>query len=390
MRRWSTVINSAGCSATTCASCGLPPPSGEEQRLFLEEFAYRVARPSLRGYGAFYNQPPAPPYPASAAEKKERLDYASRYGVDPRRLVAKGQPTWSLFFHMTDPGEIWLLHLSFVFVAFLFTIGFCTRLTSALTWFAYLNYVHRNPAMLFGVDVMTNIVLIYMMIGPSGAALSVDRLIARWWSHNKLAVLNRWRGLWGKPALGEGDIQPARYTAEPQPMISANLAIRLLQVHVCIIYFVSGIAKLMGRMWWNGTAVWGTLANFEMAPMHYDIYNVVLRFLSHNELVFSMFLAAATYFTLAFEIGYPFLIWRPRFRRIYLGAALLLHGMIGVVMGLSSFALIMLIMNMAFLTSEEAHWLAGLPGRLRNWCAARWSQPRRQPELARVEVSRGH
>ena len=73
-------------------------------------------------------------------------------------------------------------------VALLYTVGFCARLTSALTWFFYVNYAHRNPAMLFGVDVMTNIVLLYTTIGPSGAALSIDRLIARVMPPLRIAV----------------------------------------------------------------------------------------------------------------------------------------------------------------------------------------------------------
>jgi hypothetical protein len=357
---------------------GLPPPSGDDaqkQDEFLWQFATIMERPELRGgYSAFYNQPPVPPYPATAEEAKERLDYAAKYGVDPRRLLAKGQPVWSIFFHMTDPLEIRLLHAAVLLVTLLFTIGFCTRLTSALTWFAYLNYVHRMPAMLFGVDVMTNIVLIYMMIGPSGAALSVDQLIARWWSRNKLATVNRWRRLGGRSALTATEIRPAEYRAEPEPLVGANLAIRLLQVHLCIIYFVSGIAKLTGGSWWSGRAVWGTLANFEMAPMQFETYNILLRFISHNELVFHIFLLIGTYFTLVFEIGYAFLIWRPRLRRVYLAGALFLHGMIGVIMGLTSFSLIMLVMNMAFLTNKEAHLLLALPKRIWSWGVMRLQQ----------------
>ncbi len=101
-----------------------------------------------------------------------------------------------------------------VLMAFLFMIGFCTRVTSALTWMASLWYIHRSPVVLFGVDTMQMIMLLYLMIGPSGAALSVDRLIARWWSRNKLSVVNRWRALWGKPALNAEQIVPAVY--QPQ------------------------------------------------------------------------------------------------------------------------------------------------------------------------------
>ncbi len=64
-------------------------------------------------------------------------------------------------------------------------------------------------------------------------------------------------------------------------------------------------------------------------------------------------------FTLCFEIGYPFLIWRPKLRWVFLGGAILLHGLIGLFMGLKTFSLVMLVMNMAFLRKEEALWFLG-------------------------------
>ena len=33
------------------------------------------------------------------------------------------------------------------------------------------------------------------------------------------------------------------------PSVAANLAIRLIQVHMCIIYLFSGIGKLQGEHW---------------------------------------------------------------------------------------------------------------------------------------------
>jgi hypothetical protein len=154
----------------------------------------------------------------------------------------------------------------------------------------------------------------------------VDRLIARWWSKARARFLG-----------SEGHFDPV-----PQPSVSANLAIRLVQVHVCIIYGVAGFAKLLGPAWWNGTAIWGTLANFEFAPMQYEIYNQMLRLLARNQLIFDTFLTVGCYFTLAFEIGYPFLIWRPQARWLFLSAAILLHGFIGTLMGLKTFSLMML------------------------------------------------
>src|SRR5262249_49015435 len=184
-------------------------------------------------------QPP-PAFPADVKEAAIIYDYMERQKVDLRRLYARGTPVWSLWFHVTDPAAMAWIHAGVCFIVFLFTIGFATRVTSVLTWFTCLWYIHRNPVCLFGVDTMMTILLFYLMIGPSGAALSVDRLIAQWWSKSKLSVINRWRGLFGKAPLTKDQIVPAVYQPTPAPLVSANVAIRLLQIHVCIIYFIAG------------------------------------------------------------------------------------------------------------------------------------------------------
>ena len=67
----------------------------------------------------------------------------------------------------------------------MFTVGFCTRITSVLSWLGAVSYVHRSGVTVFGGDTMLNILLIYLMIAPAGAALSVDRLLAYWWRIRK-------------------------------------------------------------------------------------------------------------------------------------------------------------------------------------------------------------
>ena len=48
-----------------------------------------------------------------------------------------------------------------------------------------------------------------------------------------------------------------------QPTVRANLALRLLQVHLCVVYLFSGCGKLLGASWWEGTALWGAAANVQ-------------------------------------------------------------------------------------------------------------------------------
>lgn len=305
---------------------GLPPPETEKQWNDVVVYAEK------------YKHPMPPPYPKDDAEVARIDDFVQRFGGDPRRAYAFGTPTFSVWYHVHDPFWMGVIHAFFIGVAVLFTLGIGTRVTSLLTWFAYLNYIHRNWVQLFGVDTMITILLLYLMIGASGGAYSLDRLIARWWRGRKSG----------------GGLAPP----EPLvPTVSANVAIRLLQIHLCIIYLMAGLSKLLGPAWWNGTALWNVLANYEFAPMNWDLYNMFLRQLGRNQFVFEFVLTGGAYFTLAFEILYAFWIWRPGTRRIMLAAAALLHGVIGVFMGLGTFALIMLVMNMAFLRTEEANWI---------------------------------
>ena len=345
---------------------GLRPPVSEWEFKYLEKY-YDHQINVLR-----LQPPPWPPpaYPASPEEEKYIYDYMSTHGgVDPRNTYTKGIPAWSLWFHVTDPTAMNIVHALAVLVTFLFTIGLCTRVTAPLTWITSLWYIHRNPVLLFGVDTMMVILLLYLTIGNSGGAYSVDRLIARWWSKAKPRVVNRWRTLLGKLALPESGIAPAVYHPEPVPTVSTNIALRMLQIHVCIIYVISGLAKLQGDAWWSGSAVWGTLANPEFAPMGFEIngvqvYNELLRWMGRNQMIFETFMTCACLFTLAFEISYPFLIWRPATRWVLLSGAIILHGLIGMFMGLKTFALMMLVMNMAFVRREEALKFLGFFQRL--------------------------
>jgi hypothetical protein len=293
-------------------------------------------------------------------EARQINEYIAHWRVDPRNAYAKGTPVFSLWFHVTDPTAMAALHSVIVACSFLFMIGFCTRLTTAITWFGSLCYIHRNPNVLFGVDTMMTILLFYLMLSPCGVVWSLDRMIRQWWVTAKPRVVAWWYGVLKMPLP---DVPPADPVPETPPAsVSANIFIRLLQIHVCIVYLYAGLSKLQGQAWWNGGAIWNTMANFEFAPMQFEPYLAFLRFLGSNQLLYDSFMSGGGLFTLCFEIGYAFLIWRPRLRWVFLGSAIVLHGGIGLFMGLKTFSLMMLVMNMAFLRKEEVIWLLSLPG----------------------------
>jgi hypothetical protein len=282
----------------------------------------------------------------------EDMEFVKKWGMYPHQVIAHGHPLFSIWFHVTDPTWMWVCHGIMLFIMFLFTIGFCTRVTSVLTWLSILCYIQRHQTSLFGMDTIMNLIVFYLMIGPSGAALSVDRLLTHYWQSMR--------------ARREGLALP-HFVPRPAPSVSANLALRLLQLHVCIVYVASGLSKLQGPAWWNGTAVWSTMANFEFSPMNYQHYMNALHFLVAHRWLWELVMSGTAIFTLVLEIGFPFFMLLAYVLAYFLGSenaqsrqirwltvssAVLLHLGIAIFMGLVTFSLMMLVAVSSFVPAE--------------------------------------
>lgn len=268
-----------------------------------------------------------------------------RWGMHPARATDSGQPFFSHFFHLETSAERTVAHVLALLIALLFTLGVGTRVTSVLAWITGLCYVHRLDAVaVYGMDTMMGVALLYLMIGPSGSALSVDRLITNW----------RRRRV-GLPEL------------EPEASSFATLAIRLLQVHFCIMYFAAGTTKLQGAAWWNGTAIWQTLTNYEFAPRG-EAYTWFLRKLSVNRWVWELFHQGGAWATVGLEISFPFLIWNRKWRWLLICASVCMHLFIALTMGLTGFSLFMICILFAFVPPETVKaavaWAKGTLARL--------------------------
>ncbi|HEY1860307.1 MAG TPA: HTTM domain-containing protein [Gemmataceae bacterium] len=288
---------------------------------------------------------------AGTSDTPERRAYRLKWDIDPALLIDQGYQTWSIWFHVTDPIWMTIITIAMLVVMVLFTLGVCTRVTSALTWMSALFFIHRNTTILYGMDSIMSVLLLYLMIGPSGAALSVDRWLARRWKAKRT----------GQKVGGILD------GAAPAPSVGANFALRLMQIHYCIIYFASGTSKLQGPAWWGGTALWFVYANPEFAPMHLRLYKEFVFYLADHLWVRETFLAVGAASTIVLELSLPFLIWIRRWRPYMIAAAVLLHAGIGVIMGLTTFSLLMLCLLLAFIPGEAVRrairlsvdWLRG-------------------------------
>jgi hypothetical protein len=245
----------------------------------------------------------------AAPVSDEDVAYMQRWGINPHQAVSQGHRVWSIWFHVTDPVWMRVVHFGVLTCIALFTAGLFTRVTGILTWVGVMSYFQRAPTTVFGMDAMVSLLLLYLVIGPSGDALSLDRLFG-----------------WSRGAHSVG----------------ANVALRLIQVNFCIIYLVAGISKLQGAAWWNGTAVWGTLANPEFCPMTNPIYMQFLRYISARRWLWEAVTTTGTLATLIFEISFPFLIWQRWSRWLLIIGAVMLHFSIAIAMGLVAFSMVML------------------------------------------------
>lgn len=182
-------------------------------------------------------------------------------------------------------------------------VGLFCRASAAMAAFLHLCAVESSGALGYGADVLTTIGLFYVMVAPLPDRFSFDRQL---------------RGVNAKYSDLNGFFK------------------RALQVHLCLIYFFSGIAKCAGAGWWNGESIWRAM----IRPPFNTISPAVL---IHWKYLFPVLSISVC----ILETAYPLFIWPKRTRWIWLASILALHVAIGFFLGMYLFALIMIILNVA-------------------------------------------
>jgi hypothetical protein len=220
---------------------------------------------------------------------------------------------WSHFNHIHSTKLMWTIHIASLCVFFLLMVGLFSRTMAVLAFLIAVSYANRiTPGAYFGLDKINTMLALYLIVGPCGARYSIDRL---------------WR-------LRRG-------TNEVPATSSANLAIRLIQVHMCIIYLFSGIGKLQGYPWVTGEASWMSfdLAEYRSLDMTWLVtHPLLLNFMTH--------------LTVFWELSYCALVWPSLTRPWVLLMAVMVHLGIVLFLGMPTFGLVMLIGNLAFVSPK--------------------------------------
>jgi hypothetical protein len=181
--------------------------------------------------------------------------------------------------------------------------GLCCRTASLIAWFLYVCAAKSGNLFAYGVDTFVIVGLFYLVIAPQPDRYALDRRI------RKMPVKN--------PHL-QGFFR------------------RVLQLHLCVIYFSGGISKCLGSGWWNGDSMWRALTcpPFNALPSYLVVEGGAM-------------LPALGIAILILETLYPIFIWPARTRPIWLSAIICMHIGIGFTMGLYLFSFIMIVLNLA-------------------------------------------
>lgn len=247
---------------------------------------------------------------------KELETFVAVDGLIPRATVEafygeRMKWAFTYLWQCDSPTTLWAAHIVGLIVLVMFTAGLYTRVTSILSFLITLSYIHRLPGALFGLDQMNGMLVTYLMLAPCGAAYSVDRwLAARRAGHS---------------------LPPAA------PTTSTTIATRLIQLHMCVIYFFAGLGKLQGDSWWAGDALWGAAANLEYQTLD-------ITWLAYCPLLTAFLTQASAYWELAFCV----IVWPRLLRPLTMAFAVPLHLGIGIALGLMTFGLIMPVGVMSF------------------------------------------
>jgi len=232
---------------------------------------------------------------------------------------------WRFSFFNWFEGQAWLwvVHVASITFAVGFLLGVYPALTGTLSLLAHLSYGHRNPAVWLGLDGLLTLALVYLIFLPTARTFAIPRV------------------QWGPPPQPEVRANPA----EPERVPWCGVALRALQIHLCILYLQAGLANLNGA-WLGGMALWHPRLVEKGTPIGTE----TLQAAPYLLVVIPTLLAL-------FELFYCVFIWLRGFRHLTLACALVVHLAVGLFWEKLPFNLLMIVLNLAFLTPRPLELL---------------------------------
>lgn len=209
------------------------------------------------------------------------------------------------------------VHSLFLISLLCLAFGLFGRWMAILALFLHLAFLQRNIAVRYGVDLVATFFLFGLAIADNSRCVSVD-------------AWRRWR-------------REERQAMHPVNAMLSTMGVRLIQLHLCIIYGYTGLEKMKGSSWWEGSAVWAMFGNQQLVIFDLGWMQK-----------FPLLIAFMTHSTVLFEVYFPVLIWLSVTRKWVVAFGWLFHGMIALTAGLFFFSGVMMSTYLVFFNPE---WL---------------------------------
>ncbi|MEZ6073260.1 MAG: HTTM domain-containing protein [Pirellulales bacterium] len=261
-------------------------------------------------------------------------DLMAWFGADgmlPVSLAERFQPDGAKLSYLTylsSPTDLGIAHAASLIVVVLYTAGMFTRVTSVLATIAVLSYIHRAPVVTSQFEPVLAMTMVYLCIAPTGRRWSFDA--------------------WRAARKAEDEDRPLELKTTS---VAANVATRLIQIHLCAVFVMMALAKISGEAWWSGIGVWWLIARPDSRLV--DLTGL----LAEHPYIINLW----THGIVLFEFAFPVLIWNRTARPMLIVLAALHWSMLALITSLVPFCVMMFIATLAFV---EPPVVRGLMARL--------------------------
>jgi len=261
-----------------------------------------------------------------------RRDLWGPGGVLPFEKFLETGPRINLFQWNPTPVYFDAVYVAAIGVAVAVAVGYRSRLTVPLHWLAIWSLQERNQLLGDGGDNIMRIALLFLTLVNTGAFFSFDAVRA------SRPAPARGPGRWGWRYAVRAFCERNR----PAVAVIHNFGVLLVLAQLSVLYFSTGLYKVMGELWQNGTAVYYILRVDEFSwpgaeAIYRNPYLVVL----------------GTYGTVWFELMFLPSLFNRWTRCATIIAGIVFHASIALVMGLVTFAWSMMSIYPLLVTDEE-------------------------------------
>lgn len=202
-----------------------------------------------------------------------------------------------------DYQSILFFKFTYIFLCLMVISGFFSRLSAIALIILQISFIKSGSLFFYGADFFTSMSLFYIVIFPSSSYFSIQKKLFPSFSGSKQSI---------------------------------TLCKRLIQTHLCLAYFFSGLDKILGFNWWNGESVWKAVH----LPNLYSFVEI------GNHIQNPIFYIVLGWGVIIIELFYPIFININKTRKIWLMLTISMHLGIVLSFNLFFFSSIMIVWNL--------------------------------------------